>query len=79
MLSILILYGGQCDFKGKFSLSLYLFVFNLNQPPDPQNYVPTNVPIFMDPRKLDPMKINDFTVAVIGKKFLPMGHFQLFQ
>ena len=50
-------------FKGKISLSLHIFVFNLNQPPDPRSYVPTNVHIFMDPRKLGPTQINDFTVC----------------
>ena len=43
--------------KGKFSMTLHLF-----KPSDPRNYVPTNVPIFMNPRKLGPTKINDFTV-----------------
>ena len=52
-------------FKGKFSLSLHLFFLNLNQPPDLQNYVPTNVPIFMNPRKLGPSKMNDFTVSFV--------------
>ena len=52
-------------FKGKFSLSLhFFFCFNLNQPLDPRNYVPTNVPIFMNPRKLGPTEINDFTVII---------------
>ena len=59
-------------FKGKFSLSLHLFFFNLNQPHDPRNYVPTNVPIFMNPRKLSPTKINDFTVYKSLRKFFGM-------
>ena len=42
------------------------FFFNLSQPPGPRNYVPTNVPIFMNPRKLVPTKINDFTVQLIS-------------
>ena len=56
-------------FKVKFSLTLYLFK-NLNQPPDPRNYVPTNVPIFMNPRKLGPTKINDSTVDRGGVGFV---------
>ena len=49
-------------FKGKFSLTLHLFL-KFKKPPNPRNYIPTNVPIFMDPRKLGPTKINDFTVT----------------
>ena len=30
----------------------------------PRNYIPTNVLIFMNPRKLGPTKINDFTVYI---------------
>ena len=48
-------------FSDKF-LGLYIFFLNLNQPANPRNYVPTNVPIFMNLRKLGPTKINDFTV-----------------
>ena len=44
-------------------LELCIFISNLNQPANPRNYVPTNVPIFMNPRKLGPTKINDFTVC----------------
>ena len=43
-------------------LELCIFFKNLNQPANPRNYIPTNVPIFMNPRKLGPTKINDFTV-----------------
>ena len=45
-------------------LWLCIFVKNSNQQPDPRNYVPTNVPIFMNRRTLGPMKINDFTVIL---------------
>ena len=41
-------------FMGKFSLTLHLF--KKFKPSDPRNYVPTNVPIFMNPRKLGPTK-----------------------
>ena len=58
-------------FKGKFSWTLHLFK-NLNQPANPRNNVPTNVPIFMNPRKLGPTKINDFTVLHFFKQFLMM-------
>ena len=47
-------------FKGKFSLTLQFLNF---KPPNPRNYVPTNALIFINPRKLGPAKINDFTVS----------------
>ena len=47
----------------KSFLELCIFL-NSNQPTNPRNYVPTNVPIFMNPRKLGPTKINDFTVRI---------------
>ena len=49
-------------FKGIFFSDFASFFLNSNQPPDPRNYVPMNVPIFMNPRKLGPTKINYFTV-----------------
>ena len=50
-------------FKGKFSPTLHLFEKKF-KPSYPRNYVPTNVPIFMNPQNLSPMKINDFTVCL---------------
>ena len=58
-----ILYGGPCDFRRKFFSDFESVIKNLNQPPETRNYVPANVPIFMNPRKLGPTKINDFTVS----------------
>ena len=61
-------------FKGKFSLILDLFknlnqlfvgffcIYNFIVTTDPRNNVPWNVPIFMNPRKMGPTKIDDFTV-----------------
>ena len=38
---------------GKVSLTLHHFE-NLNQPANPRNYVPTNVPIFHESTKIGP-------------------------
>ena len=53
-------------------LDFCIFFFNLSQPANPRNYVPSNVPIFMNPRKLSPTKINDFTVYFSNRTIIPV-------
>ena len=58
---------------------LGIFLKNSNQPTDPRNYVPTNVPIFMNPRKLGLTKINDFTASYRDWIIHSTSHFTTYQ